>query len=490
MHDVLACRHIDPAACPDASALSQPTDIPFDLVGDASAHEVSTTASRHLRQARDFLPAVRFMVAAGYHSDAGPSTVRLAEVFAARMRRSKHGHFPFSIETAQLELGLGRRTVLKHARVLRELGLIAYIEHGSKTNSMRTRHGDAWTPEHGYRGTATLFAAVAPPVWDAAMGRRTDGTGYRARVIGVTCRGRTLAVADVRRRTASKPNRGRRCTPSSVVPQDHRNLQVVEGKNYTRARGCAVKSPKPTRQSSSRLTPAQCAQAISLAEQLQREVWWLHRSCARRLAHALRPLILQGWSWQGLAAELQTWGVPGYLRDPSAFVRYELARQQRLGRLGDPTAPTVRDELVDDTGQRYTDLLNGLAAYRAPVINRFKAEVGPQLRQRLAEIREAAARTRQIPAPYAPPAWLREPEDAFLSSLPPHEAYGHQHSPWEVYEARAEGHALPQDRQFHPDDEQWLTHLKDQLDAERACAALRADLETWQAEQEEQPYWR
>ncbi|MCY0930986.1 hypothetical protein OTB20_33305 [Streptomyces sp. H27-H1] len=472
------------------SATPGPAGIQFELIDDACEHEVATTASRHLRRARDFLAAVRFMVSAGYHCDAGPTTVRLAEAFAARMRRSHHGHFPFSVEATQRELALGRRAVLKHAKVLRELGLLAYLEHGSKTNSMRTRHGSAWTAKHGYRGTATLFAAVAPPMWDAAMGRRIAGTGYTARVIGVTDHGRAQAITDVRRRSVAKPKRGRRCTPSSVVPQDHSNLQVVGGKNYTRERGCASKSPKPISQNLSRLTAAQCAQAISIAEQLRTEVWWLHRACARRLAHALRPLIVQRWSWQSLSAELQSWGVPGHLRDPAAYVRHELARQQRLGHLGDPAAPTVRDELVDETGQQYTDFLNGLAAYRAPIMDRFKAQVGPQLRQRLAEIREAVSQKRPFPAPYAPPAWLREPEDAFLSALPPHETYGRQVSPREVYEARAKRHTVPQSRQTHSGDERWLAYMKEQLNAERACAALRADLEIWQAEQEEQPHWR
>ena len=72
-------------------------------------------------------------------------------------------------------LGLQRRAVLKHARVLRELGLLAWVAHGSKINLMRTRRGDRWATEHGYRGTATLFAAFAPPAWDTAMGRRVHG---------------------------------------------------------------------------------------------------------------------------------------------------------------------------------------------------------------------------------------------------------------------------------------------------------------------------
>lgn len=288
MHDVSACRHHDSAAYPDMSETRPPADTSRHstaLVRDVTDQEVATTSSRHLRRPRDFLAAARFMIRSGAHPQAGRTTLRLAEAFAARMPRSKDGHFPFSVLATAHELGLSRRTVLNHARYLRELGLIAYVEHGSKTNSLRTRHGTAWTSEHGYRGTATLFAAVAPPTWDHAKGQRTDRRGYGARVIGVTDEGRTHAVNDACRRAKRRTS----CTPSLVVPQDHQHLKVERSSNYTSRKRATSSKHTPTT-SRPRLSPAECAQNITLTRQLKHDIMWL-RGCVRRLAYALRPLF-------------------------------------------------------------------------------------------------------------------------------------------------------------------------------------------------------
>ena len=49
MHDLLACRHINPAVRPDVSKTSWSTDTyrhAFDLICDPDAQEIGTTASR------------------------------------------------------------------------------------------------------------------------------------------------------------------------------------------------------------------------------------------------------------------------------------------------------------------------------------------------------------------------------------------------------------------------------------------------------------
>lgn len=478
MHEVVACRHIDPAARPDVAATRSRQGTSrhaFDLVADASHQELATTASRQLRRDSDFLAAARFMVGAGFHAKAGRTTLRLAEAFALRMHRSKDGHFPFSIEATAHELGLGRRAVLNHARYLRELGLLAYVEHGTRTNVLRTRHGSAWVT--GYRGTATLFAAVAPRVWDRAMGRRIKGTGYMARQVGVTEEGRRLAVEDARLRAAFKaPARRSSCTPSVGVPQEGLSLKTVGGNTdtprtrATTTRRTAVNGP--------RVSAAECARGVSIAERLQREVWWLHRGCARRLACALRPLTAAGWTWQSLAAELLTWGVPGFLRDPAAYVRHELARRQRLGHLPHLTASVVADDRVDEHGTRRTDMLRRREEAHHPAWQRYSEQLRPQLRRQLAEAR-ATRPVRQTP-PVSRPMW-REPEEDFLASLPD-QSWGNSPAPREVYAARAWGRRPRSASRTPPSSDQgWLEELRDQAEAERACAALRAELENWAA---------
>ncbi|MEU5109659.1 hypothetical protein AB0H07_46755 [Streptomyces sp. NPDC021354] len=478
MHDVLACRHIDPATRPDVSETRLVLDTPchaFTLVRDPAGQELAATASRQLRHADDFLAAARHMVNGGYHPKAGPTTLRLAAVFAGRMKRSGRGHFPFSAETTARELGLGKRAVMYHARYLRELGLLAYVEHGSKTNVLRTRRKSAWQPGDGYRGTATLFAAVAPRAWDDAMGRRISGTGYTAHVCGVTEAGRARAIEEARRRASSRrPS----CTPSVVVPQDHRHLKVERSGKYTsRKRATRTTAPPHTsriKQPPLTVSPAECARRIAVAEQLKREVWWLNRGCPRRLAYALRPLISAGWTWQSLAAELLTWGVPRHLRDPAAYVRYELVRRQTHGVLRDLPPPAGNTQ-VDDDGARHAAMLLSRQERQAPIWRRYAQQLRPALHRRLAEIRDTGRQPQLVDRR----PWLRESEEAFAQALAL-KSWEREVSPLEVYRARALGQPFPIRRPTPDADLGWAEYLRNQQEAERACAALRTELEEWE----------
>ncbi|MFI0742357.1 hypothetical protein ACH4PU_30425 [Streptomyces sp. NPDC021100] len=490
MHDVLACRHIDPAARPDVSGTEpDPTALgrTFTLIRDRDDHELATTASRQLRRSDQFLAAVHFMVGAGFHPKAGRTTLRLAEVFAARMKRSSAGHFPLRTKATATELGLKERAVLNHARYLRELGLLAYVEHGSKANALRTRLSTSWKPGDGYQPTATLFAAVAPPVWDEALGRRRTGHGYTARIIGVTPAGRRAAIEETRRKAKTKiPRQRTACTPSVVVPQDHRDVQVEGGKKNTpRQRAACPKTSPRTSTNGPRISPAECARAITIAQQLQREVWWLHRSCARRLAYALRPLITASWTTHGLAAELLTWGVPGFLRDPAAYVRHELARRQRQGDLEPNSNQHLIDDQVDDTGARHATMLREREERQTPIWQRYAQSLRPELRRRITDIRKARRKQRQQEQPrpdYRPQ--LREPEELHLRSLSVEAAWGEDFSPLEVYRAQARGFTPQPRRRSSPSAAEvgWLQHLREEHEAIEACAELRARLEEWEWE--------
>ncbi|MFE9769479.1 hypothetical protein ACFYPC_34010 [Streptomyces sp. NPDC005808] len=440
---------------------------PFRLIEAPQDHEVDATASRQLRRAGDFLSAARYMVR--HHPKAGPTTLRLAAAFASRMHRSQHGHFAFNISATVQELGLSRRTVLNHARYLRELGLIAWVEHGSKRNSVRTRHGDAWQPGHGYRGTATLYAPVAPPIWDHAQGHRIHGRGYRARLIGVTEAGRTRAIAAARH-TARKAGHQRsgRCTPSVVVTSAPSHLQVVERgkKNTPRTR----KQRPLARRTPSWITPTDCHQAIDLTEKLQREVWWLYGACSRRLAFALRPLIQAGWTAPQLIAELSTWGVPAQLQDPAAYIHHELARRQRLAELPPTTEPPAHDAHADTGGIRYEAMLRDRARRHAPAWQHYAEQLRPALRRELAQGRQQRRQQTAL-REYRPT--LREDEETFLASLPL-ENWADSPTPREIYAARARGHAPARGQSLPATDDTWLAHLREHAEAARAWAALRA----------------
>ncbi|QCX82631.1 hypothetical protein C9F11_45355 (plasmid) [Streptomyces sp. YIM 121038] len=431
-----ACRHTQLPGAPDRLP-SEIAGTPWlhepVLVQDAADHEVTATASRRLRRAHDFLAAAHFMVGSGFHPDAGPTTLRLAAVFAARMHRSKDGHLPLSADATARQLRLSRRAVYRHARVLRELGLLAYVEHGSKRNAMRTRHGDAWTREHGYRGTATIFAAVAPPVWDRAMGRTTTGKGYTARVTGVTDSGRRHATAAAIERRRQQPSPQRRtpvdntrpCTPSVMPPQPPTTEPVRgEGKDSApreRAMPSPTRLQRPKRpKRPTDWTAHQTAHAMSQARSVQLHTWWTQGFCLRQLAYALRPLLAAGWTAQEITRELSRWTVRQRPRHAAAYLTAEIRRRTRTGHLHLPdglTAPRRRppvstgDEGDTPHGPRYAAMQARKAATYRPAAARARTHLA-DVRRQLAARRAADV---LIPGPARSALADARPENVLLT---------------------------------------------------------------------------
>ncbi|MFD5717182.1 hypothetical protein [Streptomyces sp. NPDC127036] len=469
MPDRTASRHAYQEPAPANTPAPVPGSRPvFSLVTEPGEQEWDVTGSRQLRRASDFLAAARYMVR--HHPKAGPTTLRLAAAFAARMHRSQHGHVAFNVTATVDELGVSRRTVLAHVRYLRELGLIAWVERGSRTNVLRARRGDAFAPGDGYRGTATIYAPVAPPAWDHAQGHRVRGTGYRARFIGYTDQGRARAVTAARSRARrGRPTPTRRCTPSVVVTSAPSHLQVVTGgKKNTR---CSRKQTSIPRRPRAPFTPRECQQAIVVAEQVQRQVWWLYTACSRRIAFALRPLIAAGWTAPQLAAELATWGVPPHLKDAAAYLRHELHRRQQHNEL--PHTELPAHDLPIDDGSRYEAMLRKRARQGAPAFRRYAEQTRDTLRDELAHRRRS--RREQTGRPVYRPV-LREPEEDFLASLPG-DTWTDAPTPREIYAARARGVSSGRGRALSPVREDVQHHLHEHAEATRACDQLR---ESWQ----------
>ncbi|MFJ1874234.1 hypothetical protein [Streptomyces chartreusis] len=438
MQHVSACRHINLTACPDVSEIAPVSDASrhaFHLVADVADQEVDSTASRRLRRAVDFLAAVQFMVGAGFHPHAGRTTLRLAAVFAARMARSKDGQFPFSAEATARALGLQRRAVFSHVRYLRELGLIAYVEHGTQRNVLRTRHGANWTRQHGYRGTATLFAAVAPRVWDEAMGHRIRGQGYEARLVGVTETGRVLATApSVARRRQKTDNRQNEpvdnpgsCTPSVPVPQPRTTGAVGRGiKDRTRQRACREKNYRQhRRKGSTNWSAARTATTIHQTRNIQLHTWWTQGTCIRQLAYALRPCFEAGWTWQETARELARWTVPLRPRHVASYITSEIRRRTNTGTLHLPDGlitPYRQPETStwdDDTtthGPRYTTMQASKARDYRPAATRAAAAL-KQARQLLTHrerAKQQSTQTCRIPGAHPENVLLTRQEFASL----------------------------------------------------------------------------
>lgn len=399
------------------------------LIKDADDQHVSATCSRQLRDPKEFLAAVEDLAKIHPHSTA--TTLRVARDIATRMPRSKDGHVAYGLLGMMKRLGLARSTVATHIRILRELGLLTWVSHGSSRNVLRTRLGNAFKPGTGYRGTATIYAPCAPPAWDRAKGRIRDGHGYRSRIRAYTPQGREQAITEARqRRTACEARR----TPSFIsLPT---SLPApIRGENKTRAR------PTKSRYSSSRsrqplrgrtgYSPQETKASIVYAQRVRLEVWWVQATCDRRLAYALRPLLEAGFTVGQTARELCNWHVSRRPINPAAYIRAELRRRTHEGHLALPESAvgTRTQAPADEEGRRYAAMLALGDTQRALVFARYREQLASPLRTALRKLRSVRP-ARDVPR------WrpvVREPEDAFYALLPP------QGTPLQIYGARAAG---------------------------------------------------
>ncbi|MBW8705742.1 hypothetical protein MBT84_39650 [Streptomyces sp. MBT84] len=158
------------------------------------------TASRRSGPRR-WLRAVEWLLAAGLHPRAGATTLRVARDLAARMDYDT-GHVIYGLQVMMTTLRLSRPIVARHVAYLRELGALVWVEHGCRANVHRAQG----LP--GYAGTATVYAAAIPRIYDEAMGYRIVGSGYLSRII-VDLRATRSAPDSSRRATiTTAPRRG------------------------------------------------------------------------------------------------------------------------------------------------------------------------------------------------------------------------------------------------------------------------------------------
>jgi hypothetical protein len=281
------------------------------------------------------MTAVHSMVAARFHPSANHTTITVAEDIADRMHRSKDGTVAYCLHAMVRRLGLSRSCISKHIAILRELGLLAWVEKGSaRRNALRTRLGDRFGPGGGFKRSATIYAPVAPPVWDRAEGRRVKGHGYNARVVGVTDTGRERAIAAARRRAPKPSHAPGPWTPSVRVPKPRtREVSVSGGLKDTPHAARPKNTPRRTAKGLTGWSPQQAARAMADARTVQLHTWWTQGACVRQLAYALRPLLAAGWSADDCARELARWNVTARPRRAGAYVAAEIRRRANTGAL-------------------------------------------------------------------------------------------------------------------------------------------------------------
>ncbi|MFI1584508.1 hypothetical protein [Embleya sp. NPDC020630] len=155
---------------------------------------MGSTASRRVRP-RAWLRAVDWLITTRSHPRAGATTARVARDLAARMDHHE-GTVIYGLDATAERLRLSRATVKRHVAILRELGALAWHIHGSRRNLRR--------PGRPYTATGTVYAAVVPPAYDHAHGHRISGTGYTARLIGLTSTARARMAAAAAAATRSR----------------------------------------------------------------------------------------------------------------------------------------------------------------------------------------------------------------------------------------------------------------------------------------------
>ncbi|RIH58282.1 hypothetical protein D3C59_36090 [Streptomyces sp. SHP22-7] len=288
--------------------------------------EVERTQSRQSGP-RKWLRAVEWLIAAGLHGRANATTRRIAEDLAARMDYDT-GHVRYCLDETVTRTGVSKASVKRHVGYLRELGALAWVQHGTRTNIRRAMG------LKGYAATATIYAAVIPAVYDHAMGHRIIGAGYTARIV-IDQRGQQQPTipAQTRREPVDNPpveNPGLDGLepPSLTWPREEGKLKVVGGSNYT----SQARQPKPRipHQSSSkngrRRTAHDVQQAIKTAGLVRAMVNWTQSAPLRQLEFVLREWTDRGQDAYQIAADLNGWchGMRWRPKNPIAFIKARL----------------------------------------------------------------------------------------------------------------------------------------------------------------------
>ncbi|MFJ8158374.1 hypothetical protein [Streptomyces sp. NPDC094468] len=266
------------------------------------AETVAHTASRHTGP-RLWLRALAAAARAGLIRGFTTTTQRIVDVLASRMNYDT-GHARYVLTDVMNRTGLGRTAVTRHIQLLRAAGWLAWAEHGSRRNALRSRGMP------GYARTATVYAATIPPRYDTHQGNTVAGTGYQARLV--------------------------RRTPSLWSVEEEGTVQVVGGKEASTA---SPPGGRPRRRRRRRLTATgykitglRIERARQIARSVRPLVNWTQRSTLDELSWVLLDLVARGWNEPRIMSWLhhlgQELGVPRWRpRAPHRVIAAALRRK-------------------------------------------------------------------------------------------------------------------------------------------------------------------
>lgn len=353
--------HISPLA---GGTQGHPEDVdgsPTVLVRGTQAQSIEHTASRRTGPRR-WLRAVRWLIAAGYHPKANQTTLAVAEDLATRMDYDT-GHARYCLDEITVRLGVSRATVKRHTAVLRELGALVWVVHGTRAN-VRQALGLG-----GYAATATVYAAVIPAVYDHAMGHTLVGAGYEARIV-IDQRGQTPKPVD--NRPVDNPGSKTGEPPSLTLGKEDGQVKVVGGLEDT-SQARPAKTPIPHQSSSingKRRTAKDVQTAGKTTRMVRALVNWTQTVPLRRLEYVLRPLTDRGLDALAIAGMLHGMcaGVRWKPNRPDVFIQSQLAADRRQAELREQQeAQAARFELENapvgafvSTPGQYADVMSGL----------------------------------------------------------------------------------------------------------------------------------
>jgi hypothetical protein len=302
-----------------------------------ACQEVSRTKSRRTGPRR-WRGAVVWLIAAGLHPRANATTQRVADDLADRMDYST-GHVRYCLDEMAARLEVSRATVKRHVGYLRELGALAWVQHGTRINIRRAMG------LKGYAATATIYAAVIPPNYDHAMGHTIVGSGYAARIV-IDQRGQAplqnrvlkhvpQQASPVDNPPVDNPGPQGLEPPSLTWVKEEGKLKVVGGSNYTsQARPPKTRIPHQSSNINGRRRTGTDVQKASKTTRLVRAlVPWTQAVPLRPLEFVLRPWTDQGQDAYQIAADLNGMcsGMRWRPKNPVAFIRARLTAdaQQR-----------------------------------------------------------------------------------------------------------------------------------------------------------------
>ncbi|MCL8016938.1 cell wall protein [Streptomyces sp. AS02] len=284
--------------------------------------EIEHTASRRSGP-RKWLRAVQWLIGAGLHPKANATTLRVAEDLAERMDYTT-GHARYCMLDIAGRLGVDKATVKRHIKYLRELGALAWVQHGTLTNVRPLRD----LP--GYAATATVYAAVIPAAYDHAMGHTIVGSGYTARIVIDQRRQTRNPVDTAGNSPVENPASEGLAPPSLTWLRKESQVQVEGGSNYTsQARPPKTRIPRQTSLINGRRRTATDVKNAGNETRLVRAlVNWTQQVALRELEFVLRPWTDRGWDGMRIADELNGMcaGVRWRPKNPVAFIRARIAQ--------------------------------------------------------------------------------------------------------------------------------------------------------------------